>query len=129
MTEYEELKSVPNRDSRVMHPLPWFRGGPQGSGDYYSLVSASNKFICTFWGGDERNPKNFQWPTEQQKERHASYAMHVINYFPLIQQTIEKIYLMEEMPEEAIKAIEYLMEKIYLESMEMPSFMAGKEIA
>lgn len=106
----------PNLDSRHMQPLPWKRDERE-PGKCISLHSANNKAICSFWGGDERHPENFEWCTAAQMERHAAYAEHACNNYPLMQSELERIYGMEDMPEEAIKAIEALMEKTYYEEV------------
>lgn len=55
---------------------------------------------------------------------HAEYGMHAMNHFPAMQKAIEEIYSMEDMPEEAIKAIEELMEKTYRE--DVPPYIATR---
>ena len=114
-------KSVPNIDSRRMQPLPW-KIEPVEEFKCITLQSSSRRNICSFWGADTRYSENYEWCTSKQMEAHASYAEHVLNNFPLIQSEIERIYAMEDMPEDAVKAIEALMEKIYLNMMEMPPY-------
>lgn len=114
-------KSVPNNDSRRMQSLPWTADIRERE-RCITLEAANHKAICSFWGADTRYSENYEWCTSKQMEAHASYAEHVLNNFPLIQSEIERIYAMEDMPEEAIKAIEALMEKIYLNMMEMPPY-------
>ena len=116
------MKMVKNEDSRNMQALPWIVD-PREDGKAVTLSSQhSGKVICSFWGGDERDEKNYSWCTEAQMQRHAKYAEHVLNMFPHILGQIEEIYRMEDMPEEAIKAIEGMMEHIYLEPEEMPPY-------
>jgi hypothetical protein len=106
-------------------PLPW-RHDIAEEGKCITLESASRKSICSFWGADTRYSENYEWCTSAQMKAHARYAEHALNWFPVIQAELERIYAMEEMPEEAIKAIEALMEKSYLTDMEMPPY-AGKK--
>ena len=117
----ETFKEVPNIDSRRMQPLPW-KIEPIEEYKCVTLRSASRKSICSFWGGDTRYSENQEWCTSKQMVAHATYAEHALNWFPVIQAELERIYAMEEMPEEAIKAIEALMEKSYLNDMEMPPY-------
>ena len=56
-------------------------------------------------------------PPAAQMVAHAEYGQHVMNYFPIVQAELERIYGMEDMPEEAIKAIEKLMELTYFEGV------------
>ncbi len=110
------FKTVPNNDSRRMHPLPW-KIEPIEEFKCITLQSSSRRQICSFWGGDVRYSDNHEWPTSAQMEAHAAYGQHALNYFPIIQKEIERIYGMEDMPEEAIKAIEKLMELTYFEGV------------
>ena len=109
-------KSVPNNDSRRMQALPWTADARE-EGKCITLESANHKAICSFWGADTRYSENYEWCTNAQKENHAVYAQHALNYFPIVQAELERIYAMEEMPEEAIKAIEKLMELTYFEGV------------
>lgn len=117
------LEQIPNIDSRRMQPLPWGLV-PCGDGECISVESsASAKHICSFWGGDLRHPKDLSWPTGAQMDLHAKYALHACNAFPVIQRELERIYYMEDMPEEAVKAIEVLMGKFYYEGV--PPYAKG----
>lgn len=117
------LATIPNKDARTMQPLPW-KLEPHEQGKCISVYSANKKFVCSFWGGDMRHPKNFEWCTGAQMIAHANYGAHAMNHFPAMQRAIEEIYNMEDMPEEAIKRIEALMEKTYYE--EMPPYVATR---
>jgi hypothetical protein len=116
------LKEVDNRDSRRMQPLPWVLcyHEPGKCIDVHS--DHTRKHIMSFWGGDKRHPQNLEWCTAAQVAEHAKYTLHCVNLFPHILDTIDYIYRMEEMPEEAIKAIEAMMEHIYLSKEEMPPY-------
>lgn len=116
----DAFPTVPNRDSRKMQPLPY---RVYHEDKCSSLISINNKQIAVFWGNTERHPKNFEWCTEEQRINHIAYASHAMNYLPLVQDELERIYSMEDMPEEAIKAIETLMKTIYYEGV--PKY-AGK---
>lgn len=108
---------TPNLDSRPMHPLPWREEKEGAFVKASNVMSVNNKNIATFWGDDERHPKNFELPTTAQREKHVAYAIHACNLFPTVQGELERIYAMEDMPEEALKAIEALMEEIYYEEV------------
>lgn len=110
-------KPVLNADSRPMQPLPWREEKQEGIVNASHITSANNKQVATFWGNDDRHPQNFEWCTTAQREKHVAYTIHCCNSFPHIQAELEKIYGMEDMPEEAVKAIEALMEKIYYEEV------------
>lgn len=105
------IPTVPNNDSRRMQPMPWRL---EEGENITELYSASNKHIASFWGNDERHPENLEWCTESQRQRHAAYVHHACKSFPRVQEALERIYGMEEMPEEAIKLIEAVMEECYL---------------
>lgn len=114
MTEITEITTVPNHDSRRMHPLPWQRNNEDKC---TSLISASGKIVATFWGNDERMKDDYRWPTEAQRFAHVDYAEHACNAFPIIQAALEEIYSMEDMPEEAIKKIEAVMAEAYFDAL------------
>lgn len=113
------LTTVKNSDARAMHMLPWRL---QENDMCTDLMSHSGKHILTFWGNDDRMKLNTNWCTEKQRKNHAAYVEHAVNNFPAMQKMIEEIYNMEDMPEEAIKAIESLMSKTYFEGV--PATMA-----
>lgn len=121
--KWKAVPAVPNHDSRHMQSLPWSIVD-EGEGKAPTMRSAGKKAIASFWGGDTRHPQNFEWCTAAQAQRHAHYAAHACNAFPVIQREIERIYFMEEMPEDAIKAIEALMEKFYYE--EVPKYVGER---
>lgn len=102
-----------------MHPLPW-RIYIREEEKCITLESPTRRAICSFWGSDTRYSKNYEWCTHAQMEAHARYGEHALNHFPMIQAEIERVYQMEDMPEEALKAIEALMEKTYFEGV--PSY-------
>lgn len=119
------MPMVPNNDARHMQPLPW-KIDPREPGRCVDISSASGKAVCSFWGGVTRDVKDFEWCTEQQMIRHANYGEHAMNNFPIMQSALEEIYNMEDMPEDAIKRIEEIMGKVYLNMMEMPPLVATK---
>lgn len=120
------MNPVANNDSRHMHPLPWEQEEAE-EGKCVTLKSASNKTICSFWGGDTRDPKNYEWCTREQMLRHANYATHALNHFPLMQQALEAIYLHPDLPATASSLIEEIMDKCYY--VETPPMVAtGKSL-
>lgn len=116
------LEEVDNRDSRRMHPLPWVQAYPEAGKCIDVRSERTRKNILSFWGGDKRHPQNLEWCTSEQMRNHAAYTLHCVNLFPHILAEIERIYGMEEMPEEAIKAIESMMEYIHLPPEKMPPY-------
>lgn len=121
---YTPVPTTPHTDARHMQPLPWKSEEEDKS---HSLMAYNGKFIATFYGNDERHPQNMQWCTQAQRKRHIAYTLHACNHFPLMQSELERIYNMEEMPEDAIKAIEALMEKVYLTMMDMPPYVQERK--
>lgn len=103
---------VPNTDSRAIMPLPYVVED-QNDGCTSVKSQSAGKTILTLWGADERDSSNHHWCTKAQRLRQVEYCLHAINHFPAIQNALEAIYAMEDMPEEAIIAIELCMEKVY----------------
>lgn len=117
---FKPVPEVVNNDSRLFQPLPWHDVEEE---KYHDIIAYSDKIIAMVYGNDTRHPKNMQWCTEVQRRRHVKYILHACNSFPLILKIIEMIYNMEDMPEEAIKAIETMMDRIYLPENEMPAYI------
>lgn len=113
--------SVPNRDSRTMQPLPWKLEHFDGTAT--DMLAHNGKAIASFWGGDERHPKNLQWPTRDQMLRHAKYAAHACNAFPKLIQALETLYEDSRTIPEVKTFIEAVMKENYTE--EVPPY-AGK---
>ena len=107
------MRTEPNNDSREMQPLPW---RVQAEDKCSKLVSASDKEVATFWGNDERVPKNYAWPTTAQRLRHVEYAAHACNHFPKMQQTLVTLYGMKQ-EEGASALIEKVLNEAFFEGV------------
>lgn len=106
------MKIVPNIDSRRMQPLPW--GLEQkAEGKAIDMVSHNGKRIASFWGGDDMVEGSNGCPTEDQKKRHAAYALHACNYFPHMQRIAEALYGLTNLPAHAKEIIETMMADCY----------------
>lgn len=105
-------EQIKHTDARITQPLPWKL---EQEDKCTNLMSVNDKHIATFWGNDERHPRNLEWCTESQRLKHAEFAVHACNYFGAAQNVIEWIYGMHGLPEEAIKGIEDLFSIAYFE--------------
>ena len=120
--KWKAVPEIPNRDSRRMQPLPWEECYREPGKCLDIKSQHTGKQIMSFWGSDKRHPKNLEWCTEAQILAHGKYALHCCNRFPDVLREIERIYWMEDMPEKAVKAIEALMERVYLQPEEVPHY-------
>lgn len=106
------MKIVPNIDSRSMQPLRWFLEW-EADDKAFDMVSISGKRIASFWGGEDMVEGDNGWPTEDQKKRHAAYAVHACNHFPQMQRIAEMLYSLADLPESAKEIIETMMADCY----------------
>lgn len=117
MSESQPVQTVHHTDSRTMQPLPWRVEKEGAFVKSFTMISTNNKQIATFWGSDERHPQNYEWCTHAQMEEHAKYTGHACNSFPLLQQTLEALYALPDLPAAAKEVIESVMEKTYYEKV------------
>ncbi len=97
-----------------MQPLPWELGEDEKC---IHLIARTQRCIATIWGNDERHPKNLEWCTVEQRKNHAAYIEHACNAFPIMQDSMERLFSIPGMPPLALEEIKRLMEQCYFEGV------------